>query len=137
MSEVDFGYGQTVSDDQKKGPPKPTPARFALAGNLRELMDLYNKGFGTGVSATEVQKGSGVHAKTVRRILDPYNAISPNLETIDALAAFFRVDSWEMIQPRPAAISGREKQTPHKSADSSRAVSSSAKTHTKAKILKT
>lgn len=67
-------------------------------------MDNYSKGFAVGLTPPELEKGSGVSAKTIRRILDPYSDTGPNLETIDQLAAFFRVEPWEIIRPRPPAL---------------------------------
>lgn len=108
MSCSELGYVRPGMD----GIPKPTDARFALAANLKELMARYNKGFGTGITPAQVEEGTGISYKTVKRILDPYSDISPNLETIDTLAAFFRIPSSELLQPRGSKVSGRERQTP-------------------------
>lgn len=117
MSLSDLGYVSPM-EESPKGPPKPTKARFALAANVKDLMARYNKGFGLGIEAVELAQGSGLSAKTIRRILDPYNDKSPNLETIDALADFFRLESWELLKPREKAlaISGAERRTPAKPA---------------------
>lgn len=79
-------------------------ARFALASNLRHLMENYSKGFAVGLSPVELEKGCGVSAKTIRRIINPYSDTGPNLESIDQIAAFFRVDSWELLRPRIPAL---------------------------------
>lgn len=79
---------------------KPTVARFALAANVKHLMEAYSKGFEVGLSPVELEKGSGVSAKTIRRIINPYSDTGPSLESIDALAAFFRVEAWELLRPR-------------------------------------
>jgi hypothetical protein len=91
----------------KDGPKaKPTAARFALASNIKHLMDTYSKGFAVGISPSELQKGSGVNAKTIRRVINPYSDTGPSLETIDALADFFHVQSWELLVPRPSVLQG-------------------------------
>jgi hypothetical protein len=102
------------SDEPKT---KPTRARFALAANVKHLMDNYSKGFAVGLTPVELEKGSGVSAKTIRRIIDPYSDTGPNLETIDQIAAFFRLESWELLRPRPPALAApwAEVTTPQKS----------------------
>jgi hypothetical protein len=105
-------------DEAPKGPPKPTKARFALASNVKDLMASYNKGFAVGIEPVELAQGAGLSAKTVRRLLDPFNDKSPNLDTIDAVAAFFRMGSWDLLKPRDKspAVSGVERRTPVKPA---------------------
>lgn len=83
---------------------KPSAARFALAANVTHLMKNYSKGFAVGLSAVELEKGSGVSAKTIRRLINPYDDVIPNLETIDMLADFFQVESWELLRPRPPSL---------------------------------
>jgi hypothetical protein len=83
---------------------KPTRARFALAANVKHLMDNYSKGFAVGLTPVELEKGCGVSAKTIRRIIDPYSDTGPNLETIDQIAIFFRIEAWELLRPRPPAL---------------------------------
>lgn len=104
----------------KGASPKPSPARFALANNLRHYMGEFRKGHIKGLSSRELAAqmtaagGDVISYKTVDRLLNPYDetAKSPRLETIDALASFFEVDSWEMLKPRSSkeAISGLERQ---------------------------
>lgn len=89
-------------NDQPKG--KPTSARFALAANVKALMDSYSKGFEVGLSPSELERGCGVSAKTIRRIINPYSDTGPNLESIDQIAMFFRVEPWELLRPRPAML---------------------------------
>lgn len=72
-----------------------------MAANIKHLMDNYSKGFAVGLTPVELEKGCGVSAKTIKRIVNPYSDISPNLESIDAIAAFFRVEAWELLRPRP------------------------------------
>lgn len=114
MSGGDLGYVAPMGDD-KNGLPKPTRARFAVADNLRYLMANYQHGFLTGLTPEELELGlaKAVSAKTIRRIRNPYDATSPNLETIDILAAFFKVAAWDLIRPRDkaSAVSGTEKPT--------------------------
>lgn len=91
-----------MGDQPARG--KPTRARFALASNVKHLMDNYSKGFAVGLSPVELEKGSGVSAKTIRRIIDPYSDTGPNLETIDQIAAFFHVDAWELLRTRTPSL---------------------------------
>ena len=77
--------------------PKPNPARMALASNLRHLMDAYH--LGRGISSRGIEALTSVSYKTVDRILDPYHDVSPNLGSLDELAAFFRVETWQLLQP--------------------------------------
>lgn len=83
---------------------KPTVARFALASNVKHLMDNYSKGFAVGLSPVELGKGCGVDAKTIRRIINPYSDTGPSLESIDLIASFFQVESWELLRPRTPVI---------------------------------
>lgn len=113
LAGIKLGYVSRM-----EGPPKPTRARFALAANLKELMARHDKGFGFGMTAPELEQGimtylgAKLSAKTINRVLDPYSDNSPNLETIDLLAEFFRIPSSELLSPRPAKVAGREDQTP-------------------------
>lgn len=92
---------------------KPTVARFALAANVKHLMVAYSKGFEVGLSPVELAKGCGVSAKTIHRIINPYSDTGPGLESIDLIAAFFRVESWELLRPRPSlVVSGVAEVTP-------------------------
>ena len=86
------------------GKSKPTRARFALASNVKHLMNSYSKGFEVGLTPSELEKGCGVSAKTIRRIIDPYSDTGPNLETIDQIASFFGVDAWELLRTRSSAL---------------------------------
>lgn len=88
----------------KEEAPTPTEARFALASNVKHLMQVYSKGFGVGISAIELEKGCGVSHKTIKRIIDPYSDTGPNLDSIDRIAAFFRVETWELLRPRPPML---------------------------------
>ena len=127
LSEI--GYVSPMAEGDTKGPPKPTPARFALAANLKELMDGYRLGFVTGINAPLLEKGCGVSAKSIRRMLDPYEEVSPGLDNIDTLSHFFGISTWELLKPRErqTAISGKAKQTPEKPAHSSAAAHQSKK----------
>ena len=120
MSAAVFRYVPAMGEEGKKGPPKPTPARFALAANLRDLMAEYRLGFLTGVNAPQLEQGCGVSAKTILRMLDPYSDVSPRLDNIDTLASFFKLPTWELLKPRDRqpAVSGKEKQTPARPAAS-------------------
>jgi transcriptional regulator with XRE-family HTH domain len=98
--------------DDPKGPPKPTKARFALAANLKELMSRHQHGWLVGITAAQLEEGCGVSAKTIRRILDPYSDISPNLDTLDALAAIFKVETGDLLKPQrlQPQVQGKERQ---------------------------
>lgn len=109
MPGPDLGYTLPMAAEGSRG--RPTAARFALAANVKHLMDTYSKGFAVGISPSELQKGSGVSAKTIRRIINPYSDTGPSLGTIDALAEFFRVHSWELLLPR-ASVPLNTAQTP-------------------------
>lgn len=98
MAPEELRQDSAMAEGSKGG--KPTVARFALAANVKHLMDAYSKGFDIGLTPVELEKGSGVSAKTIRRLINPYSDIIPNLETIDMIAAFFNVESWELLRPR-------------------------------------
>lgn len=98
----------TVSDPKAK----PTVARFALAVNVKHLMENYSTGFSVGISPSDLQKGCGVSSKTIRRIINPYSDTGPSLESIDAIAKFFRVESWELLIPRPPLLQRADAQPP-------------------------
>jgi hypothetical protein len=92
--------------------PKPTVARFALAANLKTLMEGYPLGFKRGIKSRELAGQAGVSYKTIDRMLNPYEDTGPSLESIDSVAAFFRVQTWELLVPRskPPALVGTERQ---------------------------
>jgi DNA-binding XRE family transcriptional regulator len=108
-----LGYGFGMGETGNSG-PKPTIARFALASNLKTLMDTYADGFSRGISSRQLAGKAGVSYKTVDRILNPYSDVAPNLDSIDSIAAFFRVQTWELLVPRSRAplIAGQERATP-------------------------
>lgn len=87
-----------------EGGAQPTKARFALAMNVAHLMATYSKGFDVGLTPVEMEKGCGVSAKTIRRILDPYSRHTPKLDNLDRIGAFFNVETWELLRARPAAL---------------------------------
>lgn len=96
-------------------------------------MQGYQLGFLTGINPPQLEQGCGVSAKTILRILDPYSDVSPRLDNLDTLAAFFGLATWELLKPRDPkpAISGRERQTPAKPANSHAAVHQKEKTKSK------
>lgn len=98
MSAPEIGYVPPMGNGGARG--KPSTARFALAANVKHLMDTYSKGFAVGLSPVELEKGCGVSAKTIRRIINPYSDTGPSLESIDLIAAFFKVEAWELLMPR-------------------------------------
>lgn len=91
---------------------QPTEARAALAENLKHLMSTYQKGFAVGLTPVELQKGSGVSAKTIRRMIDPYADTGPTLGNIDAIAEFFRVQTWELLRRRSPLLQISDPQPP-------------------------
>jgi hypothetical protein len=99
--------------ERDSGEPKPTIARFALAYNLKALMDNYAEGFARGIKSRQLAKLAGVSYKTIDRMLNPYTDTGPSLESIDSLAAFFRVQTWELLVPRGRSpvLAGQERQT--------------------------
>jgi hypothetical protein len=139
MSAAALGYVIPMSDgDERKGPPKPTAARRALAANVRHLRENFPiAGQLKGLSYDELAAalGQAVNAKTIRRLEDPFNDSIPRLETIDILADFFRTASWKLLQP-PVAVSGKERQTAHTEVNSAAASKRSASAHTKNKSAK-
>lgn len=111
-----MSYGHLVQHLSMGAPPvkaKPTVARFALASNVRHLMESYSKGFAVGLTPVELAKGCGVSAKTIRRIVNPYSDTGPALESIDLIAAFFRVEAWELLMPRAPALQRNEAEVTH------------------------
>lgn len=143
MSTEYFGYVEPVAGDEgglRKGPPKPTAARRALAINLKHLRLNYQHGFLKGLTPEQLAEGlnQALSAKTIRRLEDQFNDTSPNLDTIDILAHFFGAQSWDLIQPQASAsiVSGRERHTPHQPAHSATAKKRSALTHKKEKSAK-
>lgn len=111
MSQADNLYLQGV----REGKPKPTKARFALAHNVKILMENYRQGFKVGISSREIaQKTSGALSyKTIDRIKNPYAEQIPNLESLDELASFFGVEVYELLVPRQSVtlVTGIERQT--------------------------
>lgn len=87
-----------------EGPPKPTPARFALAENLKLLMGNYWNPYAerTGISSRELAKalGGDISYKTIDRMLDPYEEVVPKLDSMDAVAHFFRVETFRLLLVR-------------------------------------
>lgn len=107
---LDLGHHLCMTVGDPRG--KPTIARFALAANVKHLMENYSTGFSIGISPSELQKGCGVSSKTIRRIINPYSDTGPSLESIDAIALFFKVESWELLMPRPPLLQTLDAQPP-------------------------
>lgn len=140
MSDSKLRYGSPMDEGERKGPPKPTPARQAIAANLRYLRQHYRHGFLTGLTPEELAIGldNALSAKTIRRLEDPFHDTTPNLDTIDILAHFFGITAWELIKPREQqpSVSGRERQTPHQPYHSATSKRQSASAHKKEKSAK-
>lgn len=93
------------------GPPKPTPARVAIAENLKKLMAEYITDTGKeGISPRDLEKltAGAVGYKTVQRLLDTYNDVSPTLESLDTIAHFFGIDTFKLLVRRKTIVSGQE-----------------------------
>ena len=80
---------------------KPTQARFAIAQNVRYLMDHHREGYAIGLSSRKLEARCGVSYKTIDRLTDPYNDINPNLDTLDAIAVFFGIETWQLLKANP------------------------------------
>lgn len=80
-----------------EGPPKPTTARFALAENLKALMRLH------GIENPRQMAGKvpGVSYKTIERMLKPYATGGPNLDSIDAVAHYFKITTPQLLTKQP------------------------------------
>lgn len=91
--------------------PKPTDARFALAENVKRLLEV------TGQDAKSVETGlramgyEDFSYKTVERMCNPYYDSPPNLGSIEAVADFFRTTPSKLLERRPF-IRGSEPRRP-------------------------
>lgn len=63
----------------------------SLISNLRYLMDINN------MSETQLAKKSGVSQKAVNKIMNRVS--SPQLDTLDKIAAVFGLNLWHLIMP--------------------------------------
>lgn len=116
MPALDSRYAVGM-EEGPKGPPKPTPARFALAANLLRLKENFRIAayLEPGISAPQLEQATGVSAKTINRMLDAYEGVSPNLDNIEALAYFFGVNTWDLLTPQPTPetrVKGKERRGP-------------------------
>lgn len=94
-----------------EGPPKPTPARLAIAENLKKLMGEYVTETGKeGLSSRDLaSRASGVSYKTIQRLLNPNFPASPTLDSLDAVADFFRIETFKLlVLRRNILLAGRE-----------------------------
>ena len=82
---------------------KPTASRFAVAANVKHLMENYQEGFQRGLTTRRLEKKCGVSYKTLDRLLDPYADTGPSLDTLDAIARFFGLETYELLKPHPLA----------------------------------
>jgi transcriptional regulator with XRE-family HTH domain len=109
-----IGYVRSMGKEGESG-PEPTDARSALAHNLRDLMKHYRMegGFEIGISSRQLEAKCGVSYKTIDRMLNPYTEHGPNFDSLDTVAAFFKVPTWKMLVPRPEApaLSGEARPT--------------------------
>lgn len=67
-------------------------------------MAHYLAGFAVGIKAPELAKATGINARTIKRMLDPYSVHSTRLDSMDAVAGFFRVETWQLLRPMPKAV---------------------------------
>lgn len=81
-----------------------------MAKNLGHLMDNYQQGFETGIKPRELERaikekyGVKVSYQTIRRMRNPYTKESPNLSGIDYVAAFFGVNTWDLLKPQTVLL---------------------------------
>ena len=55
---------------------------------------------------------SGVSYKTIQRLLKPYDKHSPNLDSLDGIAFFFKIDTHKLLVRRKMPmVSGHETRT--------------------------
>lgn len=68
---------------------------LALASNLHRLMDHHK------LSQAELARKSGVGQRTLSTLLDTANIleINPRSTTIEQLATFFQIPSWQLLIP--------------------------------------
>lgn len=73
----------------------PRPTAQALAGNLRRLMAHH------GLSQAQLGKKAGVGQSTLSNLLDDKAPleVNPRATTIEQLASFFQVPSWQLLIP--------------------------------------
>ena len=90
-----------MSDRPSKG--KPSVSRLAVAANVRHLMDHHQEGFQRGLTTRRLERKCGVSYKTLDRLLDPYADTGPSLDTLDSLARFFGLETYELLKPHPLA----------------------------------
>lgn len=69
---------------------RPLP-RETLAANLKMLLAK------TGWSEAELERRSGVSQKTINNLI--HERHPPNLETVDQVAAAFKLNCWHLIMP--------------------------------------
>lgn len=93
---------------------EPTKARIAVAENVDHLMKHYQHGFNVGIDANQLSKRIGIHAKTIKRLLNPRSGISVTLVTLDAIASFFQIETWQLLQPKPKTISFQTAESSHR-----------------------
>ena len=105
-----MGVYRAPMDRGSKG--KPTQARFAIAQNVRYLMEHHREGYAVGLSSRQLEARCGVSYKTIDRLTDPYNDINPNLDTLDAIALFFGIETWQLLKPNPLLQSSTKPPSP-------------------------
>jgi len=83
---------------EEKARGRPTRARLALAANIKRLLEVAGN-----PSPAKWGKAAQIGRKTAERLMDPYSDISPKLETIDLVAEYFQVETWELLRRHPLA----------------------------------
>jgi len=76
-------------------------ARKTLADNLGRLMGTDTK-FGSQMKLAKLASrpgGANVGQTTISIMLRPDHEVSPTLETIEAVAAVFKLQAWELLCP--------------------------------------
>jgi transcriptional regulator with XRE-family HTH domain len=74
-------------------------AKQILAGNLEALME--RDGYSQSKLAAKAQKigGSKVAQTTISNMLNPNSTISPKIDSIEAIAAVWKLQAWQLLHP--------------------------------------
>lgn len=86
---------------------------MAVASNIRHLMENYTEGYKRGISSRELAKKIAVSYKTIDRAKQPYSETGPNLDTLDEIAAFFKLQTWQLLLPAHHETTGPNNHQKH------------------------
>ena len=73
-------------------------SREILAKNLGRLLCI-GGAYGLPTNQSELSRRSGVAQKTISNWLDPSRGIKPVLENLDAVAAVYGLEVWQLLVP--------------------------------------